>query len=206
MTPDFRAIFPQYPSELIADLENKATIKTFPAHTELIRQGQFMNFMPIVLAGTVKVYTFSNEREMLLYYLNAKETCIMSLMSCMVSQSSRIFARSETDTTLALVPSSVINDCIKHYPKLTESFFLQFNTRYLDLLETINQLVFESLDVRLFKYLVQLSNLKKTNAFTIKHTEVAHDLGTSREVITRVLKKLEQEGKIKQVRGKVEML
>lgn len=87
-----------------------------------------------------------------------------------------------------------------------DSFFQEFNHRYLDLLETINQLVFESLDMRLFKYLKRIAEMKKTVEFTIRHGEVANDLGTSREVITRVLKKLEQEQKIVQLRGKVKIL
>jgi CRP/FNR family transcriptional regulator, anaerobic regulatory protein len=203
---DFHALFPQFPKELIADLEKNTAIRQFPEHTEVIRQGQFMNFTPIVLEGTVKVFTFSQEREMLLYYLNAKESCVMSLMSCLATQSSRIFARTETDTTIALIPANLLTDWLKKYPKLTESFFFQFNHRYLDLLETINQLVFESLDVRLYKYLLHVGDLKKSKEFIIKHLEVAHDLGTSREVITRISKKLEQEGKITQVRGKVKIL
>ncbi|NJN33923.1 MAG: Crp/Fnr family transcriptional regulator [Saprospiraceae bacterium] len=200
---DFQTLFPQFSKELIAELHQNATIRQIPKHTEVIRQGQFMNFAPIVLEGTVKIFTFSEEREMLLYYLHAKESCVMSLMSCLSSQSSRVFARTETDTSLALIPAPLLNEWLRKYPKLTESFFLQFNNRYLDLLETINQLVFESLDVRLYKYLKQMADLKATNEFRINHAEVAHDLGTSREVITRVLKKLEQEQKITQLRGKV---
>lgn len=206
MTTDFHNLFPQFGKELLADLEKNAAIRQFPAHTEIIRQGQFMSFTPIVLSGTVKVYTFSEEKEMLLYYLHTKESCVMSLMSCLVNQSSRIFARTETDSSIALIPANLLNEWLRKYPKLTESFFQQFNYRYLDLLETINQLVFESLDVRLFRYLKQLSELKQTTEFTIRHTDVAHDLGTSREVITRVLKKLEQEQKIIQLRGKVKIL
>ena len=203
---DFQKLFPQFPKELILELEKHTSIREFPAQVEIIRQGQFMNFVPIVLSGTVKIFTFSEEKEMLIYYLHAKESCVMSLMSCLVSQSSRIFARTETDTTIALIPANMLNEWLRKYPKLTESFFQQFNNRYLDLLETINQLVFESLDVRLFKYLKQVADLKQTSEFTIRHAEVAHDLGTSREVITRVLKKLEQEQKITQARGKVKIL
>lgn len=206
MDIDFQRYFPQFSKELIVEFEKHAVIRQFPAHTEVIRQGQFVNYAPIVLNGLVKIFTFSEDREMLLYYLHDKESCIMSMMSCMSSQSSRIFARTETDTTLALIPASILNDWLRKYPRLSESFFSQFNQRYLDLLETINQLVFESLDVRLLKYLKQIGELKKTNTFNIKHAEVAQDLGTSREVITRVLKKLEQENKIRQTRGNVQIL
>lgn len=205
-TVDFHNLFPQFSKELIADLEKNASIRQFPAQTEIIRQGQFMNFTPIVLIGTVKVFTFLEEKEMLLYFLNAKESCVMSLMSCLTHQSSRIFARTETDTTIALIPADVLNEWLKKYPRLMDSFFQEFNHRYLDLLETINQLVFESLDIRLFKYLKRIADMKKTAEFTIRHGEVASDLGTSREVVTRVLKKLEQEQKIVQLRGKVKIL
>ncbi|MBL7815035.1 MAG: Crp/Fnr family transcriptional regulator [Saprospiraceae bacterium] len=203
---DFKTLFPQFEQELIQALSQHAILKQIPAQTEIIRQGQFMNVTPIVLSGTVKVFTFSEEKEMLLYFLNAKESCVMSLMSCLMQQSSRIFARTETDATIALIPAPVLMDWLRKYPRLTQAFFQEFNHRYLDLLDTINQLVFESLDVRFFRYLKQLAQLKQTNEFTIRHTEVAHDLGTSREVVTRVLKKLEQEQKIVQIRGNVKIL
>ena len=110
-----------------------------------------------------------------------------------------IGAITETDSKILLLPTSKISDWTSSFPRFNQLFFDLYHQRYLDLLETINQLVFNTLDHRIYVYLKELSRNTSVEFLDIRHHKIAKDLGTAREVVTRVLKKLEKEKKIMQV-------
>ncbi|MCK6617255.1 MAG: Crp/Fnr family transcriptional regulator [Cyclobacteriaceae bacterium] len=174
--------------------------------TEILKEGQSVKVIPIVLNGLVKVFTRHEDKELLLYYIRPRESCVMSFLAGIKNQPSRIFALAEERATLLLLPSKKVEQWINEYPQLNNLFYDLYNNRYSELIDTLHQLIFQKLDARLYDYLVEKSRLKGTPLLDLRHREIAQDLGTSREVITRVLKKLEKEGRIRQTHLGIHLL
>ncbi len=174
--------------------------------TQLLREGQYVKVVPIVISGLVKVFTQVENKELLLYYIKPSESCIMSFSAVLNNDPSKIFAITEADSKLLLIPAEKISQWLKTYPKLNELFYQQYDTRYAELIETIHQLLFNRLDQRIYDYLLELSHMKSNNVIQVKHRQIAQDLGTAREVITRTIKKLEKENKIRQTEKGIEII
>ena len=148
----------------------------------------------------------STEKELLLYYIKPQESCIMSFAAGMKNEPSKIFAVAEEDTSALLLPTDKVALWVRDYPEVNHLFFQQYNLRYSDLLTTIHQLLFERMDKRLLDYLVNKSLLTGRNPIKISHRQIAAELGTAREVISRIMKKLENDGKIRQEANTIEIL
>lgn len=193
-------------SELLNELEEHADIREVPANTVLLRDGQYVKVIPIVLKGLIKVFVSFEEKELLLYYIQPGESCIMSFSASLKNEPSRIVAITEEDSVVLLLPVDKVGQWVKQFPGINQLFYQQYNLRYAELLDTINHLLFGRLDTRLFNYLVEKSRLRGEKVLALKHKQIAAELGTAREVVTRVIKRLEQEGKVKQVEGGIEVL
>lgn len=180
-------------------IEKFGITKEFPAGTEILREGQYVKVIPIVLSGLVKVYAQYDGKELLLYYIRPEESCIMSFSAQLTNQPSKVFAVIEETAEVLLIPVGQIGEWIQTYPELNTLFYEQYNLRYSELLNTIHHILFDKLDKRLYDYLVQKSRLTKKNPIKLSHRVIASELGTAREVISRVIKRLEQEGKVKQL-------
>jgi CRP/FNR family transcriptional regulator len=181
-------------------------ITEIPADTEILREGQYIKVLPIVLNGLIKVFTRHEDKELLLYYIKPDESCIMSFASGIGNEPSKVFAITEEDTQVILLPIDKLPGWIKHYPDINTLFFQLYNTRYSELILTINGLLFERMDKRLQSHLVEKAELTGKNPIKISHRQLAAELGTAREVISRVMKRLEQEGKVKQHSNSIEIL
>jgi CRP/FNR family transcriptional regulator len=181
------------------------TVVQLAAGTEVLKEGQSVKQIPVVLNGLVKVFTRYEDKELLLYYIQPRESCVMSFLAGIKNKPSRIFAVAEEACTLLLLPARNLETWINEYPQLNYLFYDLYNLRYTELIDTLHQLIFQKLDARLYDFLLEKSRLKNTRVLDLRHREIAHDLGTSREVITRVLKKLEKEGKIRQREGGIEV-
>jgi len=182
--------------ELIEEILQYSTLQDFPAGTVLIKEGQYIKHLPVVIDGIIKVISRYDDKELLLYYIQPKQSCIISFEASVYNGSSRIFAETEQDSRILLIPCGKVADWTNRFPKFRQLFFDLYHNRYLDLLETINQLVFQSLDQRIYQYLIEKGRILETDELDLRHYLIARDLGTAREVVTRVLKKLELEGKI----------
>lgn len=192
--------------ELIDEVMRFGIIKDIPADTEILQEGQYIKVIPIVIEGLIKVYSRYEDKELLLYYIEPFESCIMSFSASLSNEPSRIFAVTEENTRALLLPSSKVADWTKQFYGINTLFYKQYNMRYAELLETINFLLYHKLDKRIMEYLVEKSRLKGEKVVNIRHKQVASELGTAREVITRILKKLEKEGKIRQLPQGIEIL
>jgi CRP/FNR family transcriptional regulator len=181
-------------------------IKEFESGTEILKEGQSVKMIPVVLEGLIKVYTRNEDRELLLYYIEPRESCVMSFLAGIKNNPSKIFAITEKPTTVLLLPSQKVEVWINQFPSLNNLFYDLYNQRYSEMIDSLNQLIFQKLDSRLYEYLKEKSRVKGTNLLDLRHREIALELGTSREVITRVLKKLEKEGKIRQRESGIELL
>lgn len=191
-------LFPLSSRELLAEINQNSFLNTFPEDSEILREGQYIKVIPVVISGLIKVFTRYEDKELLLYYIKPNESCIMSFSASLKNEPSKIFAVTEEITEVLLLPVDKVVIWTKHFPDINNLFFQQFNMRYSELLDTINHLLFDQLDKRLHDYLKKKSDLTNTNPLKISHRQIAGELGTAREVISRVMKKLENEGKVKQ--------
>ncbi|MCF6167882.1 Crp/Fnr family transcriptional regulator [Lutibacter sp.] len=193
-------------SSLLNDIVAASSQLNFEKGTELLREGQFVKVIPIVLTGLIKVFSRYEDKELLLYYIKPSESCVMSFSASLKNTPSQVFAITEEDTTVLLLPASKIDGWVKKFPDFNQLFFEQYNVRYHELLKTINHLLFDKLDVRLYHYLIEKKDITKKNPIKISHRQIANELGTAREVISRLLKKLEGENKVKQLSNQIKIL
>jgi CRP/FNR family transcriptional regulator, anaerobic regulatory protein len=192
--------------DLAAEIIQVSTVKKLPKGTEILKEGQYIKALPIVLDGLVKIFSRFNDRELLLYYIKPDESCVMSLSASLNNEPSKIFAVAEEDAEVLLIPVEKIPLWLKNFPRLNNLFYQQYNLRYIDLLDTIHHVLFDKMDKRLYDYLKEKARLTNQQELKITHHQIANELGTVREVITRVMKKLETEGKIKQESSSIKIL
>lgn len=179
-------------------IAEQGSFASFEAGTELLREGQYVKVIPLVLSGGLKVMADFDERELLLYYIRPSESCALSFSAALHDSPSQIKAICSEDSEVLLIPSSAVRKLTKDYDEFNQLFFDQYQLRYTDLLGTIQSLLFGRMDQRLLDYLKVKSEHLQGAAIKIPHREIARELGTAREVISRVLKKLENEGLVEQ--------
>lgn len=194
------------PTDFIEQLEKFGIIKEVSAQTEILREGQFVKYVPLVLEGMVKVFTRHEDKELLLYYIESGESCIMSFNAGLKNNASKVFAVADENALLLLLPVEKLSEWVKSFPSLNELFFNLYDQRYASLLDTINHLLYSRLDQRLYSYLLETARQKNSKVLNLRHRQIAAELGTVREVISRVMKKLEQEGKVRQLPAGIEIL
>lgn len=193
-------------NELIDSLISFGTVMEFPSETEILKEGQYVKVIPIVLHGLIKVYSRYEDKELLLYYIQPDESCIMSFAASLNNEPSKVFAVTEDYTRVLLLPSDRIPGWLKEHPAMNSLFFNQYNMRYAELLDTIRYLLYHKLEKRIYDYLLEKSEVKGEKLLNIRHKQIASELGTAREVISRLLKKMEKEGKIRQHTDGIEIL
>lgn len=190
-------------AELYADrslrsvLQQQSVFMTFEEGDTLLEDGSWVRYVPFVADGLIKVYTedeFGNE--MLLYYISPGESCILSATYCLRNTKSAVKAIVEEPASVVLVPSQLVPSIARNHPSWNAFFYGLFQQKYHELIHTIGLLTFRRKDNRLLDYLQKQAGLKETKTLHITHQQIADDLGTSREVISRLLKKLESEGKL----------
>lgn len=177
----------------------------FPANTELVREGQYIKVIPLVLDGLVKVYTSIEEKELLLYYIQPQQSCIMSFSSCLQNDKSKIVAITEEPSIILLMPASNVAKWVTQFPAINFLFYQQYDLRYSELIDTIKSLIYHKLDVRIMEFLTERIKVKGKNPIKISHREIATELGTAREVVSRTVKKLEKQNLLKQHADSIEI-
>lgn len=192
--------------DLISEIREYSLVKEFLKDTQILREGQYVKVIPIVLEGLIRVSTSYDDKELLLYYIKPDESCIMSFAASLKNEPSKIIAIVEEPSRVLLIPTGKLPKWLREYPEINTLFYQQYNLRYSELLDTINHLIFDKLDKRLHDYLVEKKALTNSNPLKISHRQIANDLGTVREVISRTMKKLESEGKVKQHTSSIEIL
>ena len=192
--------------DLVSEIINVSQIRDFPKNTEILKEGQYVKVIPIVIEGLIKVFAGFEEKELLLYYIKPNESCIMSFASSIKNEPSKVYAVTEEDSKILLLPVDKVPNWVKQFPSINDLFYQQYNLRYSELLDTINHVLFNKMDTRLYDYLKRKIQLTKQNPLKISHRQIAGELGTAREVISRVMKKLENEGKVKQYTNTIKII
>ncbi|WP_406683204.1 Crp/Fnr family transcriptional regulator [Seonamhaeicola sp. MEBiC1930] len=194
-------------SLLIEEILSVGMFKSFIKDDIIIDINQPIKFIPLLLSGNIKILREDDEgNDLLIYFLEAGETCTMSLTCCMGTSKSKIRAVAEQDSALIMVPVEKMQEWF-HSNESWRNFILEsYQTRFDEMLEAIDSIAFLKMDKRLIKYLANKTILNDSNTISIKHQEIAEDLHTSRVVISRLLKQLEKENRIILGRNKIEVL
>lgn len=173
----------------------------------LIRPGSYIRSVPILLSGSVKIMRPDLEgREALLYYLGGLDSCAMSLTCCLEKKQSEIVAVAEEKTRLIAIPVEKVEEWICRFPTWKQFVFKTYQRRFDDMIATIDSIAFQKLDERLLAYLKKKAQSCQCAVLQITHEEIANELATSREVISRLLKQMEKIGYVKLSRNKIEIL
>ncbi len=193
--------------ELLNEISLHGTLKKFSKNQIIIDIGQKLEFVPILLSGNIKVLREDeSENEILLYVLEESDTCAMSLTCCFSNKMSKIRAVADKPSEVIMISILKMQEWLNTYEDWRNFILQSYQTRFNEMLETIDTLAFMKMDERLFKYLTDQVKLNASEIIEITHQSIADDLNTSRVVISRLLKQLEIEGKIKLGRNKIEVL
>jgi len=185
---------------------NKHCIITFiKAKTEIVREGQKNKFVPFLIKGSIKVFTLNDGRELIYYYIRENDSCMMTFSSIFTDYTSRIYAVAEEDSEVMLIPVSIVHEWLIKFPQINRLFYSEYDRRFSDVMNMVNDAVFHKLDKRVLNYIRQQILITGNNPIKLTHREIASHLGTSREVVSRVLKKVENEGEISQSRGGIKI-
>lgn len=192
---------------LIDELSRLGNIKKATAGTVLLEYGELVRSIPLILSGTVKVYRLDDEgHELLLYYVNANESCAMTFTCCMEQFPSEIKAVAEDDVEMLAVPVGLMDDWLVRYPTWKSFVMKTIRNRFNEMLRAIDQIAFHKLDERLVNYLKQKSTATGSSLINLSHEQIAQEMASSRVVISRLLKKLENDKKLLLYRNQVKLL
>ncbi len=197
--------FPFFEDELLKEIEQCGTPLQLQAGEEILREGQFIKSFPLILEGSLRVIRHDDEAsELLLYYLNPGEVCSMALTCCMGQQQSNITAIAEQDSLIIRIPVSYLDQWMVTYSNWKSYMMYAYRKRFDELLDTIDAIAFMDLDKRLERFFYSRFEATGEKQFHGKHQDIAYQLNTSREVISRLLKKMEQKGLVHLSRNRID--
>lgn len=200
-------LFHDFEPRLVEEIEKIGTLKKLQAGEELMRPGMFIRSIPIILSGSLKIMRQDEKgNETFLYFLTKGDTCAMSLTCCSANKPSNVRAVAEDPTEMLLVPVEKLDVWMSLYPSWKTFVFQAYQRRFEDMLEAVDSLAFRKMDERLWRLLKKKAALQEKRYVYATHQELSAELNTSREVVTRLLKKLEGMGKIKTHRNRIELM
>jgi CRP/FNR family transcriptional regulator len=195
-----------YPG-ILEKLQEGGIEKTYQAGDVILRENAYIRSIPLVMKGMIRVMRSNDDgREILLYYIRAGESCIMSFLGGLHHDTSKVSAIAEEETDILFVPVEKITQLMKDDPAWTDYFFRLYHKRFEELLEAVNAIAFKKLDERLLDFIEKKSELTANKQLSITHEQIATELGTSRVVISRLLKQLEDDGVLKLERNRITLL
>lgn len=194
-TAEIRKHFPSLEPALVEELLEVASIKTYAEGEVIMRSGQQIRTTILLLEGLVKIYREDdNGNEFFMYYLDAGKACAISLVCALGVETSAVMARAVTECTIISVPVQHVNDWMGKYKSWAQFAVASYRDRFDELLQTIDHVAFRNMDERLVFYLKRQQEKLGTSLVTTSFTEMAQDLNSSREVISRLMKKLSEKG------------
>jgi CRP/FNR family transcriptional regulator len=192
---------------LVKEMHESAEIRNFSEGDVIIEYGKYIRMMPLIISGTVKVLRMDETgKEILLYYLSNNESCSMAYSCCMEAKKSEVKAIAEDDVELLSIPLNKLDEWLCKYPGWKNYIMRGFNERFLELLKSVETIAFHKLDVRLIAYLKEKQRLSGSSIIKASHYQIADELATSRVVISRLLKQLENDKKIILYRNEIKIM
>lgn len=204
---ELRKQYGLFEETLIEEIEQTSEFKTYQSNDILMRKGQYIRSTMLILTGLVKVYREDEEgNEFLMYYLKPGEACALSMVCAARQEASPIMARAVSETDVLMVPIETMSEWMGKYKSWYQFVIETYRSRFDELLLTIDSVAFRGMDERLEFYLKRAQEAEQKNIIDTSHQEIANELNTSREVISRLLKKMEQLGKVKLNRNSIEII
>jgi len=203
---DWKKLFPQFEPELIELIEKNAVERVFNAGDVIMRTGQYIKSTVLVLEGRIKIYRENNEGgEFLMYYLGPGDACAISMICAIQSQTSEIMAQAEEYTEVLMIPIQLMDDMMNKYKTWYQFVIQTYRSRFDELLAVVDNVAFRNMDERLEFYLKRHAGKTTKKFIELSHQQIADDLHSSREVISRLLKKMEQRNLVKLHRNMIEL-
>ncbi len=192
---------------LLKEMQQFGVIQNFNEGDLIMDYGKYIRMMPVILKGTIKVYRLDDEgNEILLYYLSSNESCSMAYSCCIEAKKSEVKAIAEEDVELIAIPHIKLDEWLCKYTSWKNYIMRSFNDRFIELLKSIESIAFHKLDERLVEYLKEKQRLSGSSVIKASHNLIADELATSRVVISRLLKQLENSKKIILYRNEIKLL
>lgn len=193
--------------ELREKLYEYSMVKNYREGDIILNENSNIRAIPIVTSGSIRVIrTDDDGREILLYYIKAGESCIMSFLGGLHHETSKVKAEVEEDSEILFLPVEKVSLLMKEYPEWLDYIFRLYHKRFEELLEVINAVAFKKVDERLLLLLRKKSELTGSKTIPVTHEQLANELGTARVVVSRLLKQLEENKTVELGRNKITLL
>jgi CRP/FNR family transcriptional regulator len=203
---NWRKIFPDFDTSLLALIEKEATLKTFQTGEIIMRTGQFIKSTALIVNGRVKIYREGPDGgEFLMYYIGPGQACAVSMICAIQARSSEITAVAEEETEILLLPIQLMDQLMREHKSWYQFVIQTYRSRFDELLAVVDDVAFRNMDERLEFYLKRYQEKTGKQKIELSHQQIAEDLNSSREVISRLLKKMEQRGLVKLNRNMIEL-
>ena len=172
----------------------------------IVREGQYVKVVPIVISGTIRVFQTNEDRQILLYYVEQSQTCIMCLSACFYDNKIPARAIAVTKTEVLAIPTKYVTQWQRRFSSWNDFVIRAFRNRYDELLSTFKSVAFDHTNARVLDYLKNRASKQQTNKLEISHQQLANELGTTRVVISRILKQYQLENIISLRRGSIQLV
>ncbi|MDP4262801.1 MAG: Crp/Fnr family transcriptional regulator [Bacteroidota bacterium] len=192
--------------ELREEILQHCELQVFEKGDTIVREGEFVKVVPIVVSGSLRVYQTKEDREILLYYVEPSQTCMMSLSACFFNNQSPSQAVAREQTEALTVPTRFVTQWQKEYSSWNNFVIRTFRNRYDELLNTFESVAFDHIDKRVLSYLQSRISKQPGKEIEISHQELANELGTTRVVISRILKQFEMDKIVELHRGSIKII
>lgn len=194
--------------DLQSAIAEVGVIRKFKQGEVIMNYGSYVKSVPLLINGSIKVVREDEEenKEILLYYLNAGETCSMSFSCCMMDKRSDIRTTAEDDSTIIAIPIKYVHEWMSKYASWRNFVMRSYDDRMQELVKTLDSIAFKKMDERLWDYLLKRIETHDSKVINATHQEIANDLNASREAVSRLLKQLEKKGLIILERNKIRLL
>jgi CRP/FNR family transcriptional regulator len=189
--------YPDFEPALLAELEEKSMLMEVKCGDVLLNIGQTIRAVPLLLSGAIKVSRINDEgQELLLYYVKEGESCAMTFNCCMMAQTSVIKGTAEENSTIMCIPVTLMENWMTQYPSWKKYVMSTILNRFTEMIKSIDEVAFKKMDERLINYLREKSKISGSSVINLTHQQIGDELGTNRVVISRLLKKLENDKKL----------
>jgi CRP/FNR family transcriptional regulator len=196
-----------FENKLVEEILGFAEVIEIKEGDIIMDYGKKVRFLPIIVNGTIRVMRKDEEgREIILYYLTNNESCAMAYACCMEAKLSEVKAVAEDNVELIKIPHEKLDEWLMKYPSWKIYIFKSFTLRFNELLRSLESIAFHKLDERLINYLKNKSKLSGKSSLQLSHNQIAEEMGTSRVVISRLLKQLENDKKLILYRNEIKLL
>jgi CRP/FNR family transcriptional regulator, anaerobic regulatory protein len=199
--------FPTLEKDLLSEIAKYADVKTIHEGDTIMRTGQNIRSAILVAEGLVKIFREDEKGdEYFMYYLDEGKACAISLVCALGMGTSGVMAKAVTDATLVAVPAQYVDEWMGKYKSWAQFAVSSYRERFEELMQVIDHIAFRNMDERLVFYLKRYQEKFNSNTISTSFTEMAQELNSSREVISRLMKKLSEKGAVELMGSHVKIL